>query len=107
LELRFATEKEQVADLIGNMVHGREGGRYRVLLDGKELAEMNLAAEDTNVTPHRWGMRQLAPGDHVLRFECVGKPGASEGYALGFDTLVARVPVYERPLDLDLRKIQK
>ncbi len=107
LELHFATEKEQVADLIGNMVHGREGGRYRVLLDGKELAVMNLAAEDTSVTPHRWGMRQLAAGDHILRFECVGKPAASESCALGFDTLVARVPVYKRPLDLDLRKIQK
>ena len=82
------------------------------ILDG-ELTFTNyfngrlLAAEDLKVTPHRWGMRQLPAGEHVLRFECVGKSAASEGFGLGFDTLVARVPVYARPLDLDLRKIQK
>jgi len=52
-------------------------------------------------------MRQLAAGVHVLRFESTGKPGAGDGYNLGFDMLVARVPVYARSLDLDLRKLQK
>ena len=107
VELRFVTDKEQVVDLIGNMVHGRDCGKYRALLDGKELEVMNLYADDLKATPHRWGMRQLTAGDHVLRFESTGKPGAGDGYGLGFDTLVARVPVYARPLDLDLRKIQK
>ena len=108
VELRFATDKAQVVDLIGNMVHGSEGGRYRVLLDGKELEAMNLAAGDLSVTPHRWGMRELTAGDHVLRFESVAEPAASgDRHSLGFDTLVARVPVYARPLDFDLRTIQK
>jgi hypothetical protein len=107
LEFRFTTEKEQVADLVGNMVHGRECGRYRVTLDGQELEVMNLASEDPKLTPHRWGMRQLAAGEHVLRFECVGAPIGGEGLNLGFDAFVARVPVYARPLDFDLRKIQK
>jgi len=68
---------------------------------------MNLYADDLKATPHRWGMRQLAAGVHVLRFESTGKPGAGDGYNLGFDMLVARVPVYARSLDLDLRKLQK
>ena len=107
VELRFTSDKEQVVDLIGNMIHGRDCGKYRVLLDGKELEAMNLYADDWKATPHRWGMQQLAAGEHVLRFESTGKPGAGDGYSLGFDALVARVPVYARPLDLDLRKIQK
>ncbi len=107
IELPFATAKAQVVDLVANLVHGREGGKYRALLDGKELELMNLYADNWTPTPHRWGMRQLTAGNHVLRFEATGKPGAGDGYELGFDTLVARVPVYARPLDLDLRKVQK
>jgi len=107
LELRFAADKAQMADLIGNMGHSGEGGRYRVLLDGKELETMNLAAEKLTAAPHRWGMRQLAAGDHVLRFESTGKPGSDGGYSLWFESLVARVPVYSRPLDTDLRKLQE
>jgi hypothetical protein len=43
----------------------------------------------------------------VLRFEGVGRSPVSEGYSLGFDALVVRVPMYSRPPDFDLRKIQK
>jgi hypothetical protein len=52
-------------------------------------------------------MRQMPAGEHTLRFESAGKTASAEGASLGFDTLVARVPVYARPLDFDLRKIQK
>ncbi len=107
VELRFTADREQVVDLVGNMVHGQEGGKYRALLDGKALEVMDLYAENVKVTPHRWGIRQLAAGEHVLRFESTGKPGADDGFNLGFDSLVARVPVYARPLNFDLRTIQK
>jgi hypothetical protein len=43
----------------------------------------------------------------VLRLEGAGRSSAADGYALGFDSLVGRVPVYSRPADFDLRKIQK
>jgi hypothetical protein len=68
---------------------------------------MNLYGEQLKATPHRLGMHSLAAGDHVLRLECVGQPGDSDGVGLGFEGLIARVPVYARPLDFDLRKIQK
>lgn len=47
-----------------------------------------------------------AAGAHTLRFESTGKASASAGYLLGFDALVARVPVHKRPADFDLRDIQ-
>jgi len=107
VELRFTTGQTQVVDLVGNMVHGRDCGKYRALLDGQVLEVMNLHAPEPTATPHRWGMRELPAGEHVLRFEATGNPGADDGYRLGFDAFIARVPVYSRPLDFDLRQIQK
>jgi len=59
------------------------------------------------LAPHHLGLQLLAGGEHVLRFEGVGRSPASEGYCLGFDALVARVPAYSRPPGFDLLKIQK
>ena len=56
---------------------------------------------------HQWGQQQLAAGPHTLRFECVGKNPESRGYYLGFDALLARVPVYSRAPEVDLRTLQK
>ena len=66
-----------------------------------------LLASEPVFTPHSFGMLSLAGGEHVLRFEGVGRVPIADGFALGVDALLARVPVYSRPLDFDLRKIQK
>jgi hypothetical protein len=58
------------------------------------------------MTDDSLGRQTLKAGDHVLRFECVGRNTASKGYLLGFDALQVRIPVYARPASKDLRDIQ-
>lgn len=106
VEIVFETETEQTVELWGKMTHSWDYGTYRVLLDGQELAVMDLYHPTVKLTPHRWGRRELAAGSHVLRFECVGKSSESEGYLLGFDAMSARIPAYQRPPGFDLRKVK-
>ena len=62
---------------------------------------------NTTVATDKLGRRHLDAGMHTLRFQCVNKSPDSKGYFLGFDALVARVPVYSRPANVDLRTLQK
>jgi hypothetical protein len=107
IEIAFSIEKEQTVELWGKLIHSLDYGIYRVSLDEKELGVIDLYNPAVTPVPHRWGTRQLAAGEHVLRFECRGKSEKSKGYYLGFDALVARIPVYIRPPGFDLRKIQR
>lgn len=107
VEIPFKLEKEQTVELTGKLVHSWDYGVYRVKLDGQQIAQHDLY--DPNVTPatHRWGRQKLAAGEHTLRLECVGKNAKSSGYLLGFDALIARIPVYSRDPSVDLRTLQK
>ena len=107
VEVEFELEKEQTAELWGKFLHARDYGKYRARLDDKDLGVVDLYNPAITPTPHRWGVRTLAAGKHALRLECVGKAEASTGYYLGFDALVARLPVYARGPDKDLRELQK
>jgi hypothetical protein len=106
LEIPFRVEKDITSDLILRMTHALDGGTYRVLLDGKPAGTLELYGPKLNVFDDSLGRRTLTAGDHVLRFECVGRNPASKGYFLGFDCLQARIPVYMRPAGKDLRDIQ-
>jgi len=106
LELRFRLDRDSAAKLTGKLIHLPRGGRWRVLLDNAELGVVDTYATAAAASPHDWGERSLAAGEHVLRFECVGKADASQGYALGFDALVLRIPAYTRPPGFDLRKVK-
>jgi len=107
VEVAFEMEKEQYVGLLAKMVHSWDYGIYRVKLDGKQVAQVDLYNRDVTPTAHKLGMHQLAAGTHSLRFECAGKSASSAGYFLGFDALTARVPVYSRPPNVDLRTLQK
>jgi hypothetical protein len=89
------------------MVHSYDYGIYRVLLDGRQIAQLDLYDPSTDAAAEKLGTQKLAAGTHVLRFECAGKSPKSAGYFLGFDALVVRVPVYSRPPSVDLRTLQK
>lgn len=104
LEVRFETTQEMNAELRGRMIRSYSGGKYRVSLDGAELGTVDFYGDLAKPSAHHWGLRKLAAGNHVLRFDCVGKTAGSAGHHLGFDTLTARVPVYSRPAGFDLRK---
>ncbi len=106
VEISFTLEQELNAELWGKMIQTPAGGQYRVLLDGKQVGAVDLRANEPAMVTHRWGTRQLAAGEHVLRFECTGKSANSDGYNLGFDVLAVRRYAYARPANLDLRKIQ-
>lgn len=106
LELNFTLEKDQTAEVIGKMTQSPDSGEYRVLLDGKGIGIVDLYGTEVGSALHRWGFHQLGGGEHALRFTCVGKSKRSQGYVLGFDALLARVPVYTRPAGFDLRRIQ-
>lgn len=107
VEVEFEVEKEQTAELWGKFLHARDYGKYRARLDGQDLGVADLYNPAITPTPHRWGVQKLAAGKHTLRLECAGKAEASKGYYLGFDALVARVPVYARGPEKDLRELQK
>jgi hypothetical protein len=89
------------------MVHSHDYGIYRVLLDGKQIAQLDLYDPEIVPAAEKLGTQKLTAGTHALRFECAGKSDKSTGYFLGFDALVLRVPVYSRPPEVDLRTLQK
>lgn len=107
VEVPFSVDKPGNAILTLKLVHSWDYGTYAIKLDGKEVGRFNLYAPDVTPSEHKLGMQKLSSGQHALRFECVGKAANSAGYFLGFDTLQARVPVYSRPADVDLRTLQK
>jgi hypothetical protein len=107
VEVSFESQTNQTAVLTARMVHSFDYGIYRVLLDGKQIAQLDLYDPEIVPTADKLGSQKLAQGTHVLRFECAGKSPKSAGYYLGFDALALRVPVYSRPPTVDLRTLQK
>ncbi len=107
IEIPFTVEREITSELVGRLFASWDYGTYRALLDGQEIARNELYAASPTLNTHPWGLHKLAPGEHILRLECVGKPDKSKGYFLGFDALTARVPAYVRPEGFDLRNIRK
>jgi hypothetical protein len=107
LETTFDVVTNATFILGAKMVHSYDYGIYKVLLDGKQIAQLDLYDADINPTMDKLGTQKLDAGTHTLRFEGAGKNPASRGYFIGFDALVARVPVYYRPPDVDLRTLQK
>lgn len=107
VEVAFDTDKDEDVDLMLKMVHSWDYGIYRVKLDGRQIAQLDLYSPNTTTATDKLGMHHLAAGNHTLRFECAGRNQVSKGYFLGFDALAARIPVYSRPASVDLRSIQK
>jgi hypothetical protein len=107
LEMPFQVEKESIGNLRLRACHARDYGIYRVLLDGKEIGRVDFYSSDLRFGDEKLGWRELSPGDHTLRFECVGKNAASSGYLLGIDALLMQSPVYARSTKTDLRTLQK
>ena len=107
VEIPFRTDHEIAGELIARFVRCWDFGIYRVLLDGREVAVVDLYGSAHTVVPQSLGKQTLAAGEHSLRFECRGKSEKSKGVFLGFDTLIYRKMAYTRPAAFDLRKIQK
>lgn len=107
LETKFTLDKPQTVDLQAKLTHSWDYGIYRVSLDGKEIATLDLFSPTITHPAHRLGVRALDKGVHAIRLECVGKSKDSKGYFLGLDAIVARVSAYARDPSVDLRALQK
>lgn len=107
LELTFHCDKEQTVDLFGKLLCDTNRGIYRVYLDGFEIGAVDLYFFKDRPMEFKWGRRTLTAGPHTLRFVCIGRNNASVGSALGIDQFVARVPVYLRAKQFDLRSLQQ
>ena len=105
--MTFPLDQAETVELNASMVHSWDYGIYNVLLDGEQIAQWNLYAPEVLLTTHSLGFRRLAAGTHTLRFQGDGRDPKSTGYFLGFDALKARIPVYSRGPDQDLRDLQK
>ncbi len=106
VEVPFTVEQDLTAELWVKTLHSWDYGTWRVRIDGQDAGVFDLYNASITPKAHRIGQHHLAAGPHTLRFEVTGKARASTGYKLGFDALVARVPVYTRPPGFDLREIQ-
>jgi hypothetical protein len=107
VEISFEAGDATAGELIARMCHSYDYGIYRVMLDGEEIAQLDLYDAIARPAEDNLGRHPLRAGKHTLRFECVGKSAASGGYFLGFDALAVRTPVYSRAPDVDLRSLQK
>lgn len=92
-------------ELLAQVAHAPDYGRYFVQLDGESLEpatleqepganmdrsnEMNFWNTELYVAgDHLLGWRSLGKGRHTLTFVCTGKDARSTGYGLGVDTLI-------------------
>jgi hypothetical protein len=107
VEIPFDIPADQTVELTAKMVHSYDYGIYRVLLDGKQISQLDLYDSAIVPTAEKLGTQKLSAGTHMLRFECAGKAAKSAGYFLGFDALVVRIPAYSRAPTVDLRTLQK
>ena len=106
-DISFETKDAIDSDLVLKMIHSWNCGIYHVLLDGKQLAQLDFCSGEPVPAVDKLGHVHLDPGTHVLRFECAGKSPESMGYSLGFGSLIARTIAYNRPANFDLRTVQK
>lgn len=102
LEVDFQVAEEEHRGLVLRLTHGPDYGRYRVFLDGAEVAglsdypdwnprgPMDFHFEGVDVRDFYLGSYTLSPGAHTLRFESVGKNLLSSGNLLGLDSVRLR-----------------
>jgi hypothetical protein len=91
LEMPFDVPAEDYRALVLPLTRSYDYGIWRILLDGKELRRrIDLFDAQTRVEEISLGSFKLAPGRHVLRFECLGKSTASGGFFLGVDSVRLR-----------------
>ncbi len=102
LEVKFTAPDTALTGLVLRLTHAPDYGRWRVLLDGKDVTSLagypdwqaqgaqNLYAKDVAARDFYVGSFSFAPGPHTLRFEAAGRSGMSSGGALGLDSVRLR-----------------
>ncbi len=96
VEFTFAVEKQDRRRVVVPITHSYDFGTYRLTLDGDPVNELNGGAPIDFYSPrvevreHSLGDRELAPGEHRIRLECVGVNPNSTGCKIGVDSVRLR-----------------
>ena len=91
VELRFTIPEGLVHRAVVPITHSYDFGIYRVLLDGVPVGDpTDFYAKSVDLQELVLSDAPLAPGEHVLRFECTGKNAESKGFKLGVDSVRLR-----------------
>lgn len=90
VELTFPVAEREYRALVLPLTRSFDYGIWRVSWNGVEKARVDLFDEHTRVEEIALGSQLLEPGDHVLRFELVGKNPRSTGGFLGVDSVRLR-----------------
>jgi len=99
LELEFNVDTEEYRGLVLRFTRAEDYGIYRVLVDGKNIADfegrealrmVDLYSPGLSVGDVYIGSLRLAAGKQVLRLECVGRNPDSQGRLLGLDSVRLR-----------------
>ncbi|MGL6196746.1 MAG: glycoside hydrolase family 172 protein [Thermoguttaceae bacterium] len=102
-EVKFNVEglqENEIRQLTLRATKAGDYGVYRILLDGEEVrprvdfyfdgSNNTGDDEDIKMSEISLGQLKLKPGEHTLRFECIGTRGESEGGNLGLDSVRLR-----------------
>jgi len=99
LDVEFQVADSTRAGLVLRMTHAPDYGRWRILLDGRDVTALDgypnwnprgpvdFHSRDLEVRDLYVGTYALAPGAHRLRFEAAGRSALSAGNLLGFDSI--------------------
>ncbi len=91
VEIPFEVTKKEPLRLLVNFTKAEDFGKYQAFLDGVKLGGPfdGYSAQIVNFEHH---LLDFWPetGKHTLRLECVGKNPASQGYALGLESVRLR-----------------
>jgi hypothetical protein len=90
-EFLFDIHKEEYRQLTLRMTKSFDYGIYRIWLDGKSVRDCyDFFGDETETVELNLGQHTLPTGQHLLRFECLGKRAESQGSKLGFDSVRLR-----------------
>ena len=91
VEFDFNVGKEELRQLTLRFTKSYDFGRYRILLDGKEVRgnvdfySPTVTLDEINLGSDTWSV-----GTHTIRLECLGSNPASTGTKLGVDSVRLR-----------------
>jgi hypothetical protein len=102
LVVSFQVEKEEYRGLVLRCTSAEDYGTYRIFLDGKDVQQQtdssatpvvqgfDFYSKELSVKDYYLGSYRLTRGNHVLRFEGIGRNPLSKGNYLGFDSVRLR-----------------
>jgi hypothetical protein len=99
VEVEFNVDREEYRGLVLRLTRAEDYGVYRVLVDGKSIADfegkeelrsLDLYSPRLNVGDIYVGSLRLRPGKHVLRLEGTGQNPLSKGMLVGLDSIRLR-----------------